>query len=592
MHILTLGLVALAQTCFIPGLIIVKLCLGKENLNKLLPTSFAISLIFNWVAIFYATKFGVFNTSFLYLIFAAELILTAVILLKKVGSSTSYIVEQRSDLNHNVRVISFIVVILAIFIVMPKLGHIFTDNDAVLSWNRWATIWATNQIPTDTMHYPQLLPANYALSYVLVGSTAIQFFAFAISIFFFPLACISFFNAAERVNDSRLHLANFFFFLFMILYGNMANGWADIPVACMSFISINLFILGWNETEKNKESAAKLILFSSLIAAGCAVTKQAGIFYSILNVIAVCIWVIRNYKEPLQRIKFIVLLFIAYLIVCLPWYIEAQHNINTGLNSSEIQYVTNSIYKGKSYLSRFLTAFIKWPGYFILALISLPAIRDRNYRWPTLAGILFLVVWALFFSYDSRNFTLGVPLLAIGAGAAWLMQGIWIPKISFKIPNIKYRLRARNMALIGSLIIITSALVPDKFLIELQEIQKVKVGNEYHNLALYNAFSKYGEGRVISNESLLPFASRMPKDVLLHYEFYDHTQDNEALFVKYLSDPKLRFIIVDSKGLSENIKLLIIKKLKDGTFKLIQNIKINRKREDPLYLVSPPGTHI
>ena len=172
------------------------------------------------------------------------------------------------------------------------------------------------------------------------------------------------------------------------------------------------------------------------------------------------------------------------------------------------------------------------------------------------------------------------------------MQGIWIPKISFKIPNIKYRLRARNMALIGSLIIITSALVPDKFLIELQEIQKVKVGNEYHNLALYNAFSKYGEGRVISNESLLPFASRMPKDVLLHYEFYDHTQDNEALFVKYLSDPKLRFIIVDSKGLSENIKLLIIKKLKDGTFKLIQNIKINRKREDPLYLVSPPGTHI
>ena len=70
--ILTLGLLSIAQVCFIPGAIIYRLLIGRSSIQESLPASFALSLVFNWVVVFYSAKFGFFNLHTLCLILVIE----------------------------------------------------------------------------------------------------------------------------------------------------------------------------------------------------------------------------------------------------------------------------------------------------------------------------------------------------------------------------------------------------------------------------------------------------------------------------------------------------------------------------------------
>ena len=66
--ILTLGLLSIAQVCFILGAIIYRLLIGRSSTQQSLPISFALSIVFNWVVVFYSAKFGFFNLHTLCLI--------------------------------------------------------------------------------------------------------------------------------------------------------------------------------------------------------------------------------------------------------------------------------------------------------------------------------------------------------------------------------------------------------------------------------------------------------------------------------------------------------------------------------------------
>ena len=583
--ILTLGLLSIAQVCFIPGAIIYRLLIGRSSIQESLPVSFALSLVFNWVVVFYSAKFGFFNLHTLCLILVIEFFIGFLFFIKDNNVSVVNHPTINNETNFNIRTYSFIVLALTLIVVLPKVGHVFIESDAVLSWNRWATIWATNVIPVDTYHYPQLLPANYAISYVLTGNSTLQVFSYAECLFFFPLACLAFFNLAETIGDNRVHLANIIFFIFITLSGNITNGYADTPVACMTVISICIFIFGWRETNQNPQKGLRLILLSALVAAGAAATKQAGIFYALINVIGVMVWLRTfSYASKAKRLFLMVCTILINIVIAVCWYVQAQHNINLGLNTSEIDYVTNSIYKGQPYMARFTQALLHRPSYFILAIISLPALKLKGYKWATISGIVFLIIWALFFSYDTRNFALGIPLLAIGAGASCVSLAKWLPKIKVN-PHFIVLTRPINKLVFAVLpIIVFSSLIPDHLLIQLQNLQQEKVGIEQYNKALYRAFEKYGEGSVISNDGLMPYASHMPKNVLFYYDFYNHSVHNELLFIELLSEPSLRYIIVAPKVLSPNLKSLIQKMQNDKKIILIENIKMKHNNFHSIYL--------
>lgn len=66
--------------------------------------------------------------------------------------------------------------LFSLYKMIRLVGGVFTNWDAVVSWNQWAISWALNEFPHGTYNYPQLLPISESISYVLMDSTGIQFF--------------------------------------------------------------------------------------------------------------------------------------------------------------------------------------------------------------------------------------------------------------------------------------------------------------------------------------------------------------------------------------------------------------------------------
>ncbi|MGH8574150.1 MAG: hypothetical protein ACREX8_16475, partial [Gammaproteobacteria bacterium] len=76
-------------------------------------------------------------------------------------------------------------------LVGPDLPSVFTTNDAVLSWNRWALSWAADEAPKRTVMYPQLVPILYAVVYVLVGDPTLQVLSKPVAIAFPALILVT-----------------------------------------------------------------------------------------------------------------------------------------------------------------------------------------------------------------------------------------------------------------------------------------------------------------------------------------------------------------------------------------------------------------
>jgi hypothetical protein len=62
---------------------------------------------------------------------------------------------------------------LLAWLVSLDVPSVFTTNDAVLSWNRWALSWAADEAPERTVMYPQLVPSLYAVVYLLTGDATL-----------------------------------------------------------------------------------------------------------------------------------------------------------------------------------------------------------------------------------------------------------------------------------------------------------------------------------------------------------------------------------------------------------------------------------
>ena len=93
-----------------------------------------------------------------------------------------------------------------------NIGKVFNVWDTIFSWNRWAVDWSYNQFPALTYEYPQILPANWSLSYVIMQNKEVQAFTKAIMSLFSLFTILLFFDLA-RIKKNLVYL------LGAILYG-------------------------------------------------------------------------------------------------------------------------------------------------------------------------------------------------------------------------------------------------------------------------------------------------------------------------------------------------------------------------------------
>ena len=422
------GLLALLQSMLIPGLIVKKIFFEKISFLSLLPFIFAFSLIFTWIMIFGLTKFELYlKPIFLLLIFLECLI--CLYIYRNINLSKSLFFEIDLSKFSFLRSLNFIFIILIFIIFFNEAGNIYSEADAIISYNgRWAGRWYQNEIPINMGLYPQLLTANMSLSNVLIGLNTgeMQFFSYILCLSFVPITSLVAGQLAKHFRDERIYLANIIFIsllFFPIRYFPSyyktvisMNGYMDIPVTCFVIISIGLFLLGWSYTKyKNKNNyGINLILMSAVVAAGAVAIKQSGLMITMLSYPAILYWA---YYFNISIIKTLIKLFFIQFIVFGLWYTQVFIQIYEGLSWTNFNVIDSSFSHLDGYFARVQAAFGKFPEFFFITLVSLLAILIPKYRWFAIPVLPALIVWSLFNSYDYRNFLHIYPFLAISLAA-------------------------------------------------------------------------------------------------------------------------------------------------------------------------------
>jgi 4-amino-4-deoxy-L-arabinose transferase-like glycosyltransferase len=190
-------------------------------------------------------------------------------------------------------------------------------------------------------------------------------------------------------------------------------GYADLPVLTISFLSLTIIILSLFE---DKRSSIIMIFLSFVIAGAAAATKQAGLlllpfmpfFILELNKLV-------NIKLE-NKFKLIFIGCLLYLFFALPWYLYNIYLIYTEQTNSIVPIVTVEIHEGRNLYQRLLLSISHWPGIFVMFLLAIPGLFIRGNKFISLFGIIYIIIWSLFFSYDTRNSYLAIPFLTFSIG--------------------------------------------------------------------------------------------------------------------------------------------------------------------------------
>lgn len=302
----------------------------------------------------------------------------------------------------------------------------FEEWDAVINWNRWALDWTRGTWPVLNWGYPQLLPASWSLIYLWQGSVETEFLVRA-WLGLFPLAlALLFFDMFLRWRALAPLVAGAAFLL--LLDGPFAqvrdSGYADVPVAFFTLLTGHWVLCACAERDRPAPWPA----LAALACAAAVLTKQGGVLA--LPVLGWALWCCRR-----QTQAWLAALAVLVALV-LPWYGLLWLN---GTGGDVTGYVTSTIYGNETLPARLWRALTSTLPALLFAgsspvtggiLLSLSAatlvcsLREARGRFCAGFGTLWLLVWALFFSYDGRNLLpgLGFLLLAAAIGAETLLM--------------------------------------------------------------------------------------------------------------------------------------------------------------------------
>ncbi|HCS39500.1 MAG TPA: hypothetical protein DIW44_07945 [Anaerolineaceae bacterium] len=338
------GLLSLLQILFLPGLIFNAFIKKETGILYRLSFTIAFSMLFNLLlTLLLVTIHIYFQTSLLIII----IIETVVIILlyrrfifhpfddgnisvfSKTKETIMHFLEydEKKQASQKILVIIRIISLLFAFITLgwvlfafvSQIGSVFTKWDAVVSYNRWATEWANGLFPIWACEYPQLLPANWSLTYILTESSIGIFAKLVQGVFpiLFVLAMLDFGLTVGSagflfgVPISILLLKNF-------AGASLFEGYMDVAVTTLILLS---FYMIFKDLYQNTYTHRTLWL-SGIVILAAAMTKQPG-------VLAFGSWVLINfflflYKNPRKvwfSIKKILIPSLVFLVIVTSWYV-------------------------------------------------------------------------------------------------------------------------------------------------------------------------------------------------------------------------------------------------------------------------------
>lgn len=422
---LLLGILAVVQTIFLPGFIF-------KSVFRIRTTSpiqnwiylFALSLFLNYVIVTILTSLGIYKSSIFFFIITIEILLIVYLLISKKSTIDfnfsfrdlviNYIslIKSVSIFVKVLIIISTIVILFYFALIISNLATIFYFVDTVnnIHWNTWAMDFANNTFPKQSSHFPQLIPANWSISYLLIGEPNIHFFPKSFMTLFFFSNLLMFWDLAFDKRNYTYLIALIIYGLFAPIIYNLvfiADGNGDLPVSFFAFLSFYAYLM----TNKEKFELKQFILVF-LFASTAAGTKLAG-FYVFFFISILCLYhFIKNFKLlSKKQILIVVVSIILILSTNLFWYLLKPQIMAGGLHQPE--------WLAEGYANILINALrlayynIGLPviTFFILTFIFSLFVKES--RYVTIFFVIPpIILWMFKYSSDFRNLSFVVPFIA------------------------------------------------------------------------------------------------------------------------------------------------------------------------------------
>ncbi len=438
--LLITGFLSLCQLTFLPGWLLLKA--SRWHSRSFLQTciySFALTILTNYLIVMVLCATRLYSLPAVASLVALEWILWLYILARRCPGF-DIAVPSREDiklwlhssspgsLNPVLLVLALAALFAMVQMATANFGTAFHLGDDLANWDRWAVAWVKKQSVGDSSYYPQLIPSNWSLTYVLMQSTDIKLVAKAIMPLF-PLATLLLFLDVYLATARREWLLGLVWFSFLLHYlfdpDFLTSGYVDLAVSFFGALTIYSIL---DHARASKSNGTAALLYPAVFAGTAALCKQAGLYTAVV----VVVWLISRavggrHSKTWGRVA----IALGVILVLDSWYVIVHWNVVHGTAVSNIGYLTNDIYGGRSYSQRWIAAFREISSArgssfapFVWAAITslLLSIFHQRGRWA-LVGLFvpYYCCWAFLFSYDIRNIALGLPIGAYCCGCGCLI---------------------------------------------------------------------------------------------------------------------------------------------------------------------------
>lgn len=515
------GVLGLLQAMFLPGLLVRKI--GKlrggilEQLICLLP----LSLLVNYLLVFLLAALHVYNRPVLLVIMAAEVLGLCLLYREsltrplsetfrriteavrtELSPAADFLNGKTATLGGWIWLISgcFALsgVIWALHLCRLNYGTIFSGWDTLFSWNAYAETWAAGRVPEIGGMYPQLVPANWSLSYVLQGEGAVQFFNTLLPPLFFLMIQLMLFDLGFQRSESSFFIAAVIarFMMKKLMGDQLFDGYMDVPAAAMCLVSIYTLL---RAEARPLPAQRQAVILSICFAAGAAVTKQSG-FAALPAALTAAFLLMPEALRTLTKRQKICLICAAAVIV-LPWYL---HCLLFNTRGYERELIAEGImdynrrFNAQFRVESAVSALGKYGIFFILSLAGLPFVPKR-YRLPfSLMVWPLTLIWAFFYSYDARNLGPVLPFVSLLCGMAIAGFGTFAAKAAAKCRAGRIPVMVLFLAAGCAAAVLLLRRYPDGTLTEDQRTrQKALFGERLNSELLYGYFGENHTGNDI-----------------------------------------------------------------------------------------------
>jgi hypothetical protein len=592
-----LGFMALSQSMALPGALILKAINLRGSFIQRLGYMVGLSLVVTFCGIFFLTLLGLYNQFIVVILFVIQVVGLFWMYRYSLGEPIATLLPQTwNSFVHSMKdfllpsdeaetsslpvfvqsIFKFVFFILALSVLwwalklfFNYLGSIFTAWDAINSWNKWALAWAAGEVPLYTQNYPQLIPANWSLTYIFMGSTKVQFFAKALMLCFTFLILLLFMDLGFQTDKGGFLAGCVITYLLLkkFLLPQLTNGYVDIAAAFFAFLTVYSLVKLLNTQDENQRPI--LLVLSAVFAGGAAMVKQTGVYVFLVYFPLVYLGILRPLYNGRVQLLLRPMLYASAIatFLAVPWYILKFFLFRIGLDRPEVQnlmQISSNEYDAVGRTTQFLAAmgqFDKYIWLFPLVLLGM-VLLPTFYRWLTLLYILpFPLIWSFVASYDTRNLAICLPIVGMVAGLVieevLLKLASWVNNFQ----AVRLRMFLIPILLIGVLLVL-NAYFPASTLIEEQGRLQREAFSPQKNEAIYEIVAREGpEVRILTNYPMeyLPGL----EEVKVEFGYRDYND-----FLYRLQNPAIEYLLLP-RVIDPRISDYIEQKLASGDYELV-----------------------